>query len=276
MTRPTRLKIALYAGVAAVSLTTCVAWKQPATFSVVAVAERVEIDLDYLNQPEWFVRQAVLADSVAPRRRYTGSIRWGEDVTLAVTRISLGDLMVVAKSNKTTPVAWFADSAGSFQPVHHWVMLLIDSVPEMSERGLAAVFPIVGKIGMPSHNSLQLAQRPGVREGSLRIIANAILRRERVPYLADNIELESGSYLQLVKPTGTAYGTIMVDERPGMTVVYRARASGAMLAGTGGLGYTARLRLYSVLTRDPTILFLALIFSIVVAVLSLFPESKGT
>jgi hypothetical protein len=231
-------------------------WTVPTTFSVTARTETLKlVTFDSGQRPSWYVSNArmyEMFDSVG--RAVSGLFTPAAGSEVVIERISQGPMRILCG----TPDS--ATGAGVFQEDGHnstdllpsRVVFVVGPLRGNPEAVESSIFPLVGQIEVGRVLEWVARRRSGVlREGKVSLIGHSIVGGFR--FDAGGVELDEGDQFSVEDVSGPAYGQFILDERPGVTVVFRVKASRGVITRFGSLGYNLGTSAKDRLAHDPVI-----------------------
>ena len=229
------------------ALTKCTA---ESTYVVNAVTEEVTFTVDSVRQPTWSVAGAQLFEDgrQAPLSLSAGIFRPARLARVSMSRVGQGRLTVNVVGNGSAGNLFDQNS----EPVHAFgasVTFVWDSLAQKSHNVVVSFFGDVFLENLGTGPE-QLERNPALlRNGSI-----SMLRRSLWPYNDEigevgSVVLSPGDSIAL-RPSSAAYGFVVADERPALTVALRVDASEARVTPAGGTTRSVNATFLDVLRKD--------------------------
>jgi len=234
------------------------------TFDITAESEYVRYSPETSPTQHWSLDSASLfgaGDTVGTI--VSGALEFTDSVQVTIERRSLGPLLLKveptparqrADVGRGSPIriGVFNGRSGPPRPLYDDVVIEIPNVEERSRQGHPLVFAVQG--------SLQIG-RSVQREGDPNL---ALLRSGKVTkfeesffgksvFTAGSSELDVGDQVTIEAPTSPELGLIRADERPALTVAYRANSRSVDVGRPGGGHYRIRMSIAERAQADPVL-----------------------
>lgn len=213
-------------------------WPVESTFSIVATTEWIGFDVLGPRPVRWSFEDANLfktADSKAVP--FAGSIELPPGTHADVERISKGPLRIAITFPNETSALLFDAAEERVATLDHRVVVTLDNFEERSKAGKNLVLPVSGNIQFGRMSDLPTsASVPQLREAKVTIIGHALLGNSL--YRAGASELSPGDTLTFKSSSGPFFGTLSIDENPGIVAVARVIAESGYVSHPPASGYT--------------------------------------
>ncbi len=221
----------------------------PTTYTVEAVSEVVEVEVDGQTVPRWVVSGArVRVDAAEQGVGEQFQVQISPQSSLRFERIGLGPLLIVARGNDGGRAATLFDLGEREFAVASELALQLQP-----SQGQVVLLPFAGeaKIGDTLYSQTHGAS-PILRSGRVRLLGQTLLRSGR--FQAGGTSLEAGDRFEVKAKdfeNRGGSGFIRMDDAPGFEVVYRAEGREGLVSRFGSPGYRLAPSLWARLTSDP-------------------------
>jgi hypothetical protein len=218
------------------------------TFNVNASTEYAEVVADSFATPRWALDSVMLLRASGGRFAvFTGGLQFAPGVRVRVERVSNGPLRVIATgAGIGSGVATLFDADGEPLEELETVMFVVNDIAQRAATGRSITMPLLGRV--------ELGHSPGepgralLRSGSVSVLGRSLLGQTR--FSAGSTPLEPGDWFFVDRPFGPAAGFIRVDERPALTIVFRALGSAGTVRRFGSTGFTVSASMRDRLLND--------------------------
>jgi hypothetical protein len=243
-----------------------------ATFDIAAESEYVMYSPELTPEQYWILDDAIIRPNDSAPQTVSGKLKFTDAVHVVVERKSLGSLFIKIEPTPERqraaegrpmpiPVGEFTEHGGVARLLHDYVEIEIPNIEERSRRGQPIVFAIHGSLQVG--RSVQREPDPNLallRSGKVTKFMNSIIWSSA--FTAGSVELDAGDQVTIEAPTSSELGLIRIDERPALTVAYRAEAPSVKVARPGGGQYWVRMSSAERALADPVLqhLWAALVF----------------
>ena len=214
-------------------------WPPETTFNVVAETERVVMKATHQVPWRWTFDKAVLTQG-SETADFSGSIRLGAPVEVAVERVGYGTLWIavrhIADRDGTCASATLfgADEEAKGRTSCEFD-ILVPGIPERAAEGETVVLMLEGEIsaGRPVGFQTQGTGTALLRSGRVTLRESTVLG---TPYDAETKELDAGDFFSVgqVNPEIHPRGFVVADERPAMTAAFRIVGREGIVERPGG------------------------------------------
>ncbi|HKP75844.1 MAG TPA: hypothetical protein VJT67_09905 [Longimicrobiaceae bacterium] len=238
------------------------------TFDITAESEYVRYSPEISPSQHWVLDSASLFGAGDTAGTIvSGKLEFTDPVQVTIERRSLGPLLLKieptparqrADAGRGAPlrVGVFNGRSGPSQPLYDDIVIEVPNVEERSRQGNPIVFAVQG--------SLQIG-RSVQREGDPNL---ALLRSGKVTkfvesakflesafgksaFVAGSSDLDVGDQVTIEAPESPELGLIRADERPALTVAYRADARSVDVGRPGGGHYRIGMSIAEWVLADP-------------------------
>lgn len=268
------MRVPLRYAALAVGAVICIAVARPrvtSTFDVSAETEWVEFLPGPAPRSDWFLQDALLHagdDTTA----VSGALSLGDSVTVVVERRALGPMWLkLTGGGPDEHIGEITPDTGAPVPLRGFVEIQVPDLEERARRGATVVFPVKGTLVAGRSVDIETAPSPArLRSGKVTTFGSSIFGWGSV-FPAGNVELAPGDEVTIVAPRSPAYGMIAADERPGLSVGYRAIADHVQVRRPGGTRYTIGTTLYARLRADEVLQAWWIAFGVVITLAARIP-----
>jgi hypothetical protein len=224
------------------------------TFDVTAETEWVEFVPGPQPRSDWMLEEArvfVGADTVG--RIITGSLKLSDSAKVVVQRRSMGPLTLDISSLGTDPhVGEIALSDSGTLSLGSHAIILVEDLEARSQKGTPVVLPVKGSLIAGRTIEIETDPSPArFRSGKVTSFGRSIFGWTVFP--AGTVELTSGDHVSLEMPRSPAFGLIVADERPALSVGYRGIAKAVKVRRPGGSDYRIGTTIYHRIAADQTL-----------------------
>jgi hypothetical protein len=232
------------------------------TFDITAESEYVRYSPDpaVAAVREWELDSAAIFvgdDSVG--RVVSGALKFTDPVVVTIERLSSGPLSLKleappkrADSARGAPVrvGEFEELSKASQPLYGNVTLTIANVEARAQAGKPLVFAVEGslEIGRAIHRETD-PHLAILRSGKVTKLAKTLVGS--TVFTAGSRDLDPGDEVSIVAPVSPESGLIRADERPALTVAYRAIARSVTVGRPGGGEYRVGMSMAERAVADP-------------------------
>lgn len=243
--------ILISAGIMSAALVaTCV--RVTTTFDLAAETEIVMLRPRAADQQEWKFEKVRLTQRIGDSvgRIVSGRLTFADSVNVRVERLSQGPMYITMEPRGSRPAlgTFELDSA---QDIHLavYATITITDVESRARSGNPIVLPVSSPLQVgrsPDAGSDQPI--PLLRGGSVAMLGVSVLRSKS--FSSGTAELRPGDAFTIAFPLSDSRGFIAADERPAMSVAYRADARSASVIRPGGNAPRLGNSLYTYLRAD--------------------------
>lgn len=231
-------------------------WTVPTTFSVTARTESLRlVTPDSGSGPSWYMRDARMYDeNDSAGRVVRGLFTPAAGSEVLIERISQGRMRMRWLGSAASAGTWTLQEDGQSTTGRLAARVVFVFAPprETPESTQSSIFPLVGQIEVGRVLEWDARRRSGIlREGKVSLLGHSILGGFR--FDAGSTELDEGDQFSVEHPSGPGYGQVVLDERPGITTVFRVKASTGVISRFGSLGYNLGTSVGNRLAHDPVI-----------------------
>jgi hypothetical protein len=251
------MKPVLYtlATVSAVVLAVAVAYPRVATtFDISAETEWVEFIPGSQPRSDWLLDSARIfigEDTVG--QPVSGSLRLSDSARVVVQRRSSGPLTLDISpvgTNQHLGDIVLSDSVST--SLHGHAIILLNDIEARSQKGLPIVLPVKGSVIAGRAIEIETEPSPArFRGGRVTSFGKSIFGW--TVFSAGTVELTPGDQVSIEAQRSPAFGLIAADERPALSVGYRAIATSVKVRRPGGSDYRIGTSIYDRLAADPVL-----------------------
>jgi hypothetical protein len=261
------MRVWLRNAVLGVGALACIAVARPrvtSTFDVSAETEWVEFLPGPQPRSDWFLQDAWLLvgdDTIA----ISGALSLGDSVSVVVERRALGPLWLkLTGGGSNEHIGEITQETGAPVPLRGFVEIQVPDLEERARRGAPVVLPVKGTLVAGRSVDIETAPSPArLRSGKVTTFGNSIFGWGSV-FPAGNVDLAPGDEVAIVAQQSPAYGMIAADERPALSVGYRAIANRVEVRRPGGTQHTIGTTLYARLRADEVLQAWWIAFGVVI------------
>lgn len=212
-------------------------WPVESTFSTVANTEWVGIDVLGPRPVRWYFEDANLFKTADTAVSFTGAIELPAGAHADVERISKGPLRIAITLPEKTTASVYDAAEQRISALDHRAVITIDNFDERSKAGKNVVLLVSGNVRFGQSGDTPISPTvPQLREAKVAIIGHALLGNSL--YRAGTSELSPGDTLTFKKKNGPFFGTLTVDENPGIMAVARVVAESGYIGHPPASGYS--------------------------------------
>ncbi|MBB4638148.1 hypothetical protein [Longimicrobium terrae] len=232
------------------------------TFDITAESEYVRYSPDPAAAAvhEWELDSAVIFvgdDSVG--RVVSGALKFTDPVVVTIERLSSGPLSLKLEAPRERAdnageapvrVGEFEEHSKASISLYGNVTIAIANVEERSHAGKPLVFAVEG--ALQTGRAIHRETDPHIailRSGKITKLAKAIVGS--TVFTAGSRDLDPGDEVSITAPDSSQSGLIRADERPALTVVYRAVARSVRVGRPGGGEYPVGMSMAERAAADP-------------------------
>ncbi len=225
-------------------------WRNDATFDITAESEYVRYEPELDPVQHWVMDSVSLFDRDEPTAVIvSGDLQFTDSVQVTVERRSEGPLVVEIeptrgrqKAGGASPlrVGVFRERSGVSRPLYDNVVIEMADVGERSRRGKPIVFAMRGSVRVGRSIQREPDANLGLlRSGKVTKFASALVGKTVV--VAGSRDLDLGDEVTIDRPLSPELGLVRADERPALSVAYRADAQFVQVQRPGGGHYRIHL-----------------------------------
>lgn len=229
--------------------------RYPTTFNVSAVTEAVNITTHDVPMSRWPVNNVKLSvdcpdDKESVKyQKFTGSISLNPSVHVSFTRIAFGTFSVAMYSSNTSVGDLFDEEDEYIESLTNCAFFHISNIKELAESGKTIVLPITGDITVGNKiRFLTQNKTPVLRKGQITILDRTFIIGEN--YSVAPFKLEAGDSFEIKQPTVPSQGFVLINEKPAINLVYRAKGFKGIIKRYQSEDYELRNSYWSKLYHD--------------------------
>jgi hypothetical protein len=234
------------------------------TFDITAESEYVRYSPETSPSQHWVLDSATLfgvGDTIGTI--VSGTLEFTDPVQVTVERRSLGPLLLKieptparqrADVGRGLPlrVGVFNARSGASRPLYDNVVIEVLNIEERSRQGSPIVFAIQGSLQIGK--SVQREGDPNLallRSGKVTKFVESVFGKS--VFAAGSSDLDVGDQVTIETPKSPELGLIRADERPALTVAYRANARSVDVGRPGGGHYRIGMSIAERALADPVL-----------------------
>ena len=196
---------------------------------------------------------------------FTGAIELNSGVEVMIERVSIGPVQIECE-------AFEGGSVGTLIDEHEHVVKELGSevtieIRDPSARareGDSVVIPVSGRVEIG--REINYASGSGhamLRSGDVTLLGRSILGSTR--YEAGRVQLDPADRFHVESPEDAAFGVVVADERPALSVIYRVVGKRGVVTRFGARGYDVTASIRARLINDNAVQGLWVTFLAVMA-----------
>jgi hypothetical protein len=234
------------------------------TFDITAESEYVRYSPETSPSQHWVLDSASLFGAGDTAGTIvSGTLEFTDSVQVTIERRSLGPLLLKieptparqrADADRGSPirVGVFNGRSGPSRSLYDDVVIEVSNVEERSRQGNPIVFAVQGSLQIG--RSVQREGDPNLallRSGKVTKFAESAFGKSA--FAAGSSDLDVGDQVTIEAPTSPELGLIRADERPALTVAYRADARSVDVERPGGGHYRIGMSIAEWALADPVL-----------------------
>lgn len=225
-------------------------WPLESTFSIVATTEWIGFDVLGPRPVRWSLEDANLFKTANSKAvAFTGAIELPAGTHADVERISKGPLRIAITLPEKASALVYDAAEQRVDDLDRRVVVTVDNFEQRSKAGRNVVLPLAGNIQFGRMSELPTnASVPQLREAKVATIGHAILGNSL--YRAGTSELSQGDTLTFKSTRGPFFGTLRIDDNPGIAAVARVVADSGYISHPPASGYNIEPSIFDRIKGD--------------------------